>query len=222
LIEDSTVNESKTALLAGATGAVGRKLLPLLLASPDYGRVKVIGRRPPAQDHPKLEAITSDFSDLPALGAGLAADDVYCCLGTTQGKSGRDGLERVDHDYVLALAAAALAQGARQFLVVSAIGASAHSPSFYSRVKGRMEQGLAALEYPSLRIVQPSLLLGERDEHRPGEAFAQKLSPLLSPLLAGPLAKYRPITTQAVAEALLTLSRRPYQGTRIHTLPLRG
>ncbi len=216
------MNESKTALLAGATGAIGQQLLPLLLASPDYGRVKVIGRRPPAQTHAKLEAVTSDFSDLPALGSQLAVDDVYCCLGTTQAKSGRTGLEQVDHDYVVALATAALAQGARQFLVVSSIGASSHSPSFYSRVKGRMEEDVAALGYPSLRIVQPSLLLGPRDEHRPGEAFAQKLSPLLSPLLAGPLAKYRPISTQAVAEALLTLSRRPYQGTRVHTLPLRG
>ena len=216
------MSESKTALIAGATGAVGQQLLPLLLASPDYDRVKVIGRRPPPVTHAKLVAVTSDFSDLAALGDQLAADDVYCCLGTTQGKAGKEGLEKVDHDYVLALAQAALAQGARQFLVVSAIGASAHSPSFYSRVKGRMEQGLAALGYPSLRIVQPSLLMGPREEHRPGEAFAQKLSPLLSPLLAGPLAKYRPITTQAVAEALLTLSRRPYQGTRIHTLPLRG
>ncbi|MDM4770516.1 NAD(P)H-binding protein [Solimonas sp. SE-A11] len=216
------MNESKTALLAGATGAIGQQLLPLLLASPDYGRVKVIGRRPPAQAHAKLEAVISDFSDLKALGSQLAADDVYCCLGTTQGKSGRAGLEQVDHDYVVALAAAALAQGARQFLVVSAIGASSHSPSFYSRVKGRMEEDVAALGYPSLRIVQPSLLLGPREEHRPGEAFAQKLSPLLSPLLAGPLAKYRPISTQAVAAALLTLSRRPYQGTRVHTLPLRG
>ncbi|AXQ27307.1 hypothetical protein D0B54_00760 [Solimonas sp. K1W22B-7] len=216
------MTESKTALVAGATGAVGQQLLPLLLASPDYDRVKVIGRRPPPLSHPKLQTVISDFSDLPALGDQLKADDVYCGLGTTQGKAGRAGLEQVDHDFVVALAQAALAQGARQFLVVSAIGASAHSPSFYSRVKGRMEQDVAALGYPSLRIVQPSLLMGERSESRPGEALAQKLSPLFSPLLAGPLAKYRPITTLAVAEALLTLSRRPYEGMRVHTLPLRG
>lgn len=216
------MTDSKTALVAGATGAVGQQLLPLLLASPDYARVKVLGRRRPALEHPKLEIVVSDFSNLEGLGTQLQADDVYCCLGTTQAKSGRSGLERVDHDYVLALAQAARAQGARQFLVVSAIGASASSPSFYSRVKGRMEQALAAMDYPSLHIVQPSLLLGDRKESRPAEHFAQKLTPLFAPLLAGPLAKYRPITTEAVAQALLTLSRRPYEGKRVHTLPLQG
>ncbi|HSW14102.1 MAG TPA: NAD(P)H-binding protein [Solimonas sp.] len=211
---------NKTALVAGATGAVGQKLLPLLLDSPDYDRIKVLGRRPPETRHAKLEFVATDFSDLPALGAQLQADDVYCCLGTTQGKAGRAGLEQVDHDYVLALAQAALLQGARQFLVVSSIGASTTSPSFYSRIKGRMEQDVAALGYPALHIVQPSLLLGDRSESRPGEHFAQKLSPLLSPLLAGPWRKYRPITVDAVAQALLTLSRRPYEGRQLHTLPL--
>lgn len=212
---------TKTALVAGATGAVGQQLLPRLLESPDYDRVKVLGRRPPALQHPRLQALITDFSDLAALGPQLEADDVYCCLGTTQGKAGRDGLEQVDHDYVVALARAALQEGARQFLVVSAVGASLSSPSFYSRTKARMEQAVRALGYPSLHILRPSLLLGARSDSRPAEHLAQKLSPLLSPLLAGPWAKYRPISTAAVAEALLTLSRRPYEGTLIHFLPLK-
>ena len=60
------------------------------------------------------------------------ADDVFCCLGTTQKKAGsRAAFERVDYHLVLEFARAALAQGARQFLVVSSVGASLKSGSFY-------------------------------------------------------------------------------------------
>ena len=118
------------------------------------------------------------------------------------------------------IAAAALAQGAQQFLVVSAIGASTGSPSFYSRIKGRMERAVSGLGYGSVHIVRPSLLLGEREESRPGEEFAQKLSPLLSPLLKGALRKYRPVDVAEVAAALLRLAQRGDRGVHIHYLPL--
>lgn len=213
---------TKTAVIAGATGAVGQKLLPLLLEAPDYERVKVLSRRPIGLKHPKLEILpVADFADLSSLGAQLRADDVYCCLGTTQRQSGRSGLMQVDHDYVVELARAALEQGARQFLVVSAVGSNPHSPSYYSRVKGQMEHAVAALGYASVHIVRPSLLLAARHDTRPAEVLAQKLSPLFAPLLVGPLARYRPIATGEVAGALLQLSRRPFGGVEIHHLPLK-
>lgn len=45
-------------------------------------------------------------------------------------------------------------------LVVSAMGANAHSPFFYNRVKGEMEEALMAQEWPRLTIARPSMLLG--------------------------------------------------------------
>jgi len=214
---------TKTAVIAGATGAVGQKLLPLLLAAPDYARLKVLVRRPlpEEQSQSRLEVLQTDFSQPEALGEQLAADDVYCCLGTTQRQAGRAGLAEVDHQYVVNLARACRAQGAQQFLVVSAVGASEHSPSWYSRVKGRMEKDVSALGYASVHILRPSLLLGERQDKRPAEDLAQKLSPLLRPLFAGPLARYRPVPTEDVAGAMLQLSRRPYAGVEIHHLPLK-
>lgn len=212
---------TKTAVIAGATGAVGQKLVPLLLDAPDYARVKVLSRRPLALSHPKLEVLSADFEQLPALGKRLQADDVYCCLGTTQRQSGQRGLMQVDHDYVLNLARAALAQGAKQFLVISAVGSNQRSPSFYSRTKALMEQDLGALGYASLHILRPSLLLATRADSRPAEVLAQKLSPLFAPLLVGPLARYRPIAAGEVAGAMLQLSRRPFAGVEIHHLPLK-
>lgn len=212
---------SRTALIAGATGLVGSALLQQLLDRPEYARVTVIGRRAPALQHAKLGFVASSLESFQALSTEFAADDVFCCLGTTTATAGgKTGLERVDYHMVVGLARAAQAQGARQFLVVSAAGASLKSPAFYSRVKARMEQAVAAAGYATVHILRPSLLLGARSESRPFEALAQRLAPLLAPLCVGPLAKYRPITGGDVAAAMIRLALRDQPGVHIHDLPL--
>jgi uncharacterized protein YbjT (DUF2867 family) len=208
----------RTALLAGGSGMVGRHLLQLLLDSPDYARVISIARNPlPASE--KLLQLSGDLLDLAPLRDRLAADDVFCCLGTTTAKSGRTGLEQVDHDMVVEFARAGRLGGGRQFLVVSAIGASAESPAFYSRVKARMEADVATLGYPVVHILRPSLLLGPRAESRPAERLAQIVSPLLAPLMVGPLKPYRPVDAATVAATMLRLALAPAQGVQIHYLP---
>jgi len=211
----------RTAVVAGATGMVGALLLRQLATSNDYAEVRVLGRRAPAQAHPKFRFIETDFGDLDKHAAALAADDVFCCLGTTLRKAGsQPAFERVDFHMVVDLARAAHKAGAKRFLVVSAVGASEKAAAFYSRVKGRMEQAVAAVGFEAVHIVRPSLLLGERVERRPAERFSQLVAPLLSPLLAGPLAKYRAVDGDEVATALMQLARRADTGVHVHHLPL--
>lgn len=211
---------ARTALIAGSTGLIGSLLLQKLLDSPDYQRVVALTRRPLPLTHAKLVNPTSDFEHFGAVSAQLAVDDVFCCLGTTTAKAGgQAGLERVDYHMVVDLARAARAAGARQFLVVSAVGASLRSPAFYSRVKARMERSVAESGYATVHILRPSLLLGARQEHRPAEDLAQKLSPLLAPLFVGPLSPYRPVPAATVAAAMLALALRPAGGVRIHHYP---
>lgn len=210
----------RTALVAGATGAVGSALLARLLADARYGSVKVLVRRPLAQSHSKLVQLLLDDTGPALLGAKLAADDVFCCLGTTQKKAGsKAAFERVDYHLVLELARAALAQGAKQFLVVSSVGASLKG-SFYLRVKARMEQAVLDLGYGSAHILRPSLLIAARSESRPGEWLAQKIAPLVDPLLAGKLAIYRTVRAEDVADAMVTLALRNIPGGHTHHLPL--
>ncbi|MBA4284268.1 MAG: hypothetical protein C0434_01895 [Xanthomonadaceae bacterium] len=212
---------ARTALLVGATGLVGAALLERLLAAADYSSVIVLGRRAPAIAHPKLRFVKSTLEDLDALPDPLKADDLFCCLGTTtRAAGGKAGLERVDYHMVLAVARAAQAGGVSRFYGVSAAGASATSPAFYSRVKARMEQAVGAVGFTAVHLFRPSLLLGARSESRPAEAFAQTLAPLLAPLCIGPLRKYRPITADAVADAMLRIARTDAAGTVIHDLPL--
>lgn len=212
----------RSALVAGATGLIGRHLLERLLEDPAYTEIKVIGRRAPDLQHARLRFVSSDFRQLDRLGEALGAQDVFCCLGTTLKTAGsRAAFEAVDYRMVVDLAQACLAAGAQQFLVISAAGASALSLSFYSRVKGRMEAAVSALGFDAVHILRPSLLLGTRAESRPAEDLAQRLSPYLAPLFSGPLSRYRPIAADEVAEAMLGLALRGQPGVHVHYLPLR-
>lgn len=212
---------ARIALVAGATGLVGTALLRQLAAAADYGEVRVLGRRRPATAGGKVRFIESDFGSLDALAPQLAVDDVFCCLGTTIRQAGSQAaFERVDYHMVVDLARAAQRAGAKRFLVVSAVGASPSAAAFYSRVKGRMEQAVRELPFEAVHIVRPSLLLGDRAERRPGEQAAQVVAPWLSPMLRGPLAKYRAVPAEDVARALVTLTHRPAAGAHVHHLPL--
>jgi uncharacterized protein YbjT (DUF2867 family) len=208
---------TRTAVVLGATGLVGGHCLGLLLGDPAYARVVSVGRRASGHLSPKLVERTGDVDRLlDEHAADLAGADVFCCLGTTIAAAGsQEAFRRVDHDLPLHAARVASAAGARHFLLVSAAGADAGSRIFYNRVKGETEDAVAALPFQGVALLRPSLLLGERREHRPGEALAQRAAPLLAPLLVGPLRKYRAIPAATVGAAMVRLAREGVRGTRV-------
>ncbi|HEX8276571.1 MAG TPA: NAD(P)H-binding protein [Longimicrobiaceae bacterium] len=208
--------EPRSALLLGATGLVGGHVLDLLLDDPAYGGVRVLGRRPVPREHPKLRQETVDFDRLRDFAGAVRAQDVFCCLGTTIRAAGsREAFRRVDLDYPRAVAEAAARNGAERFLLVSAMGADAGSSIFYNRVKGEAEDAVRTLPFQEVVILRPSLLLGERAESRPGEALAQRVMPRLTPLMLGPLRKYRPVQAAAVARAMVRLAKGGGRGVRV-------
>jgi len=202
---DPTATAPRTALIAGATGLVGRSLVALLEANAAYARVHVLVRRAVAgiEANPKLEFHVVDFA---RLGPPFpAVDDVYIALGTTIKVAGSQAAFRhVDFDYVLNTARAAREAGARRLAIVSALGADAGSRVFYNRVKGEMQDAVAQLGYESLVIAQPSLLIGDRaslgQPTRRGEVLAARLfGPVMGLVPRG----IRPIEASAVASALV-------------------
>jgi len=195
------------ALIAGASGLVGGFLLRQLLEAPEYERVIVLGRRPLGLAHPKLVQVTADFTALEKITADLRCDDAFCCLGTTIKRAGsRENFRAVDHAAVLAFAWTARRNGAARFFVVTALGADARSRVFYNRVKGETEEALEVLDFKTLAIFRPSLLLGPRTEKRLGERVGAAVMWLADPLLLGSLRKYRAIQAEVVARAMLRCS----------------
>lgn len=208
----------RIALLAGATGLVGGHLLETLLDAPDYSRVFALTRRPFGREHPKLANRIVNFERMATQLKGLAAQDAFCCIGTTIREAGSEQAFRAaDVDAVTLFAQVARAAGATRFVVVSSVGADPRSGKFYLRTKGEMEEAVTALGFQSLEIMQPSLLLGSRKQLRPLEFMGTVFAPLVNPLLTGSREVYRAIPAQVVARAMLGAARRGGRGIYRHT-----
>jgi len=188
-------------LVAGATGLIGRELVRALTARSPHGAVHLLVRRP---IEPPAGAVCHvvDFAHLPALPP---AQEAYCALGTTIAQAGSQAAFRaVDFDAVLAFARAARAAGATRLAVVSALGASAKSATFYNRVKGEMEAALSGLGFRTLVIARPSLLAGDRASLGQPRRLGERLALAVTGPIAGLIPKsLRPIKASTVARGML-------------------
>lgn len=201
----SVPRRRRAVLVAGATGLVGSALVDALLADSGVGKVHVLVRRKSAElgQHSGVHQHLVDYAA--GIGALPPADDAFCCLGTTIKAAGSQAAFRaVDHDAVLAFARAARGAGATRLCVVSALGADARSVVFYNRVKGEMEAAVAALGFPCVVVVRPSLLLGDRaalgQPARFGERAAMAAAAPVRWLIPRSV---RPIEAGTVARAML-------------------
>lgn len=204
---------SRTALLLGGSGLVGGFCLQALLNGPLYGSVISVARRKlEIAPHPKLVEKIQPFEalasvDLPPI------DDVFCALGTTIRKAGsQEAFRQIDYQFPLIAADHALKFGAKTFVLISSVGADAKSKNFYLRTKGELEEALRKLPFSSLHILRPSLLLGKRNESRPGESFAIGAARALQFLCVGPLIKYHPISAEKVGQAMVTAGKADRKG----------
>ncbi len=194
----------RTALIAGASGMVGKACLYELLESEAYSRVTALVRKPIPLKHHKLHQLVVDFDNLSAFSEELFANDVYCCLGTTIKAAGsQENFKKVDYEYPLELARITKQNGADTFLFISSMGANAQSSIFYSRVKGEVEQAIEAVGFLSFMVFRPSLLLGNRAEFRLGEQIAKIIVRATGWMFVGPLKKYKAIPASIVAKAML-------------------
>lgn len=190
-------------IVAGSTGLIGQSLLNLLDES-RCEKVTALTRREMRLPFKHQRISTVDYTNLKLESAVDDSDAVICALGTTIKTAGsKKAFEAVDYGMVVTLATKAKQMGYKKFAVVSSLGADKPGRNFYLMTKHKMESSLHSLGFETLIIARPSLLLGKRDEFRLGERFAEWFSLVLSPLMIGPLKKYKPIKASQVALALV-------------------
>lgn len=201
------------AIIAGATGLIGSNLLDQLLNHPAYSKITAIVRTEMPKQHPKLQQLVVDFERLENHQSHIIGDVVFCVLGTTKSKTpDKAQYRKVDYQYPLDIAFIAQQNGASQYHLVSAMGANTNSSIFYSKLKGEVERDLKTIPFKTVHIYRPSLLDGERKEHRSMEGMMIGMMRILNPLLIGSLKKYRSIKIETVASAMLKQSLNPSAG----------
>jgi uncharacterized protein YbjT (DUF2867 family) len=190
--------------------------MELLLQDPEYECVLALVRHPLALKNPKLQQHVIDFDQLDDLELPENTD-IFCALGTTIRKAGsRPAFRKVDFEYPKKLAFRGAAFQARQFLLVSSVGANPAADNFYLSVKGETEKAVSALPFQAVHIFRPSILVGDRSESRPAEKIGIALARAFEFAMVGGYRKYRPMPVDVLAAAMLSAARHARAGKHIY------
>ena len=206
------MSNQKTAIILGATGLTGSILLEKLIDDSRYRKIKVFTRNHVKFKHEKIEEYLIDLFELEKFSELFTADEVYCCIGSTQSKTpDNDTYRMIDFGIPATAAKIAHSNQIETFVVISAMGADADSRFFYNRVKGEMEGAVKDQQIRNTYILQPSLIGGNREESRPFEYAWKKIMSIGDHLLVGKLKKYRSIQPETIANAMIHLTNNDYQ-----------
>ncbi|MED1864576.1 NAD(P)H-binding protein [Fictibacillus nanhaiensis] len=191
----------KTVIVAGSSGLVGKEVVKQLLTEPMCKEIILLVRKSSDTKHEKIKEVIFDFTASDYKIELTKADVMFICIGTTMNKvKSKKAFEEVDLHIPIKLGKLAHKLNIQHVSVISAMGANATSTFFYNRVKGSMESQLISTNIPSLTIVRPSLLIGDREEFRFGERFAEKLYKALPFIYPN---KYEPVEASFVARAMI-------------------
>eukprot|EP01111_Echinosteliopsis_oligospora_P011486 TRINITY_DN3807_c0_g1_i1.p1 TRINITY_DN3807_c0_g1~~TRINITY_DN3807_c0_g1_i1.p1 ORF type:complete len:271 (-),score=75.70 TRINITY_DN3807_c0_g1_i1:468-1280(-) len=183
------------AVVLGATGATGKALVRELLQAEKWDKITTIGRRAVKDDvfsdisdaSSRLHQIVTDtdknqYNDVKSSFANN--DAVFCCLGTTIKQAGSDeNFKKIDLHLVHNGGENASAASVPHFSLLTSSSASTDSWFLYTRTKGEAEEAIKALNFKSIGIFRPSLLMTDREESRPMEALARSVFPKISWML---------------------------------------
>ena len=203
----------RTAIVAGATGLIGRELVQKLIASDEYRVIYLISRRESGLRHPKIKEIITNFDLICQMNIAETIDDAFCTLGTTMNKAGsREQFKKIDYQYVIDFANLTVRLGASKFLVISSVGADPKSPAFYNKVKGMTEDALKGMGFKHLVILRPSLLLGNRTEFRLAEKLSGYVMKALNFMIP---VNFKAIQGERVAEYMIKMALTPTEAVSV-------
>lgn len=211
---------SPTITIFGATGFLGRALLRALTRSslPSGTMLRLMSRNStkkpvhhmPLPPNGQLMScdITSDNEVESAIAGSTHVVNLVGILHETPGT--RSTFSTIQAEAPATMAKAAARSGVRNFVHISAIGASSASASEYARTKALGERGVAALADtdPSVdvSILRPSIIFGPDDSFFNRFDAMARVSPAL-PLVGGGITRFQPVHVDDVAQAILTALR---------------
>jgi uncharacterized protein YbjT (DUF2867 family) len=154
-----------TAMLLGATGNVGGRVLHLLVRSPQCQKVIVVTRRHVAElANPKVQQVVVNMDrleeELAPHASGVDIALVAFGVGKGSAKMADEEVRTIEITYPTAFASAARAGGARVLAMMTSVGADSQSSSRYLRNFGDKEKNSVDLSFDFLGLYRPAMILG--------------------------------------------------------------
>jgi uncharacterized protein YbjT (DUF2867 family) len=207
-------NPAPRIIFLGASGAVGTEALGVLLDS--KADVDLLLRRNLPTATSAHEHIVDVFDAATYSHLIKGHDTAICTFGVGQpSKVSKEEFTRIDKKAVLDFATACKAAGVKHFALLSSVGADAKSRSFYLRSKGELNNAIVALGFDRVSLFQPSMILTQQNRYGLMQGIMLALWPLLSPLLAGGLKKYRGIKVEDLGRAIAHTALQPGRGVTV-------
>ena len=194
-------------MVVGSTGLVGKSVVNHLIEK-DIAVLALV-RNDEVSNNSLLNYYKIDFDDLQFPDETFSdIKDIFICLGTTIKKAGsKEAFQKVDVTYCYEIAKQAKARGIKNISIVTSLGSDSNSANFYLKSKGMIEDKITNIDFDSISIHRPGLLIGARNEMRLGEFIGQKIFPyFIDPFLMGSIRKYRSIKGDTLAKAMVNLS----------------
>ncbi|KGM35114.1 complex I NDUFA9 subunit family protein [Inquilinus limosus] len=213
----------KTVTLFGGTGFVGRYVAQMLA---QRGWRIIVASRHPDRALPlktagavgQIVPVFADIRDDGSVAAAVAGADAVVNLVGILFERGKQRFDSIHGEAAGRVARAAAAAGASRFVQISAIGASADSPSSYARTKAAGEAAVRAA-FPGASILRPSVIFGPEDGFFNLFANLARTAPFL-PLFGGGTTRFQPVYVRDVAAAIVACLER--DGTAGQTYELGG
>jgi NADH dehydrogenase len=192
-------------LLTGATGEVGRALLPRLLADGFAVRCLVRDPRRLGAQRVRVQIALGDLADPPSFRNAMRDVDTVVHLAASVRDQDSGSIEELNGIASWRMVQAAREAGVRRFAFFSALGASTHSRGRFFRAKALAERAVNESGLHSI-VFAPSLV------YAPGDRWLTLLQRIsaagVTPISGRGRATFQPIWSEDVADCVLAALRR--------------
>lgn len=187
------------AVLVGSTGLVGQEILKMLIQNTQIDEVKSFSRSTTPLQSSKLSQRIIDFDQMNKWDHELEADIAFSALGTTRSRAGSyQNQFKVDYTYQAQFAESCKRYRVNHFVLISSFGANAKSKIPYLKMKGELENFVATLNFPYLKILRPGPLVGARSHRRYAEEMMLPFNRWLAKIPG--LSDLQPVSAEQVAK----------------------
>lgn len=214
---------NQAAIVLGASGSVGGAVIRELIRDGSFDPIITLVRKPqsiegvrevivPTMEPAALEAATREaIGSLEAVGLSVLG------VGAATGKLTIEQHRAVDVELNAAFARGLKAGGAKHLALMTAVGADPNAKetgsgaaggSRYARIKGEAEEAVKATGLV-VSVFRPAMIIGS--QHTPW--LLEKALPVFGFLTP---AKYKSITVDQIAKAMVAASRKPPAESRVN------